>query len=377
MKKTTNKTTTPTTFADLIKNYNADPRNADHLNDLATAVTYSVLRKVIDPTRHGQSDRPSNSGQNSVLVNLRKDLTRDREYLTRLEYATNNATRLTYDESGDLITETVDPDLAKAAVKLLSETIGDGLDLVNDTIVAILDETAKQLDRDPSMPTDLERPYTTRRLKRKIWIKTADSKGGFETIETTPIQEIFRATRRAIQNSRAIQTDPRNGYCYLADLAIDPETGDGSTIYRRLSKYADIGGDGTTRPAADYIPGQPAGLDGKPGLYSADRETVETTDRLIAAMKLSDREATVLKYRFSRYGKKAIATVMGIDERNVYTMTKRIQAKAEKIGLTADRMPPETTPKTTPKTTPETTPETVTYTFIDNIISDWKNKQKH
>ena len=58
MKKTTNKTTTPTTFANLVKNYNADPTNADHLTDLATAIAYSVLRKVIDPTRNGSAERP-------------------------------------------------------------------------------------------------------------------------------------------------------------------------------------------------------------------------------------------------------------------------------------------------------------------------------
>ena len=53
MKKTTNATTTPTTlstFDDLVKKYNADPTNADHLTDLATAVTYAVLKKVINTT---------------------------------------------------------------------------------------------------------------------------------------------------------------------------------------------------------------------------------------------------------------------------------------------------------------------------------------
>lgn len=334
MKETINKTTTPTTFSDLVKKYNADPRNADHLTDLATAIAYSVLRKVIDPTRNGNADRPSDSGMNPALVGLRDDLTRDRAYLTRLAYAVNGATRLTFNADGDPVSEVIDPALAKAATALAGQTLGDGLDLVNDAVVALLDETAKQAERDPGMPCDLERVYTVRRLKRKVWIKTADSVNGWETVETTPIQEVFKAVRRSIQNSRHMQADPRNGYTYLEDLAIDPETGDGSTIYRRLSKYADMGGDGTTSPAADYIPGQPAGLDGKPGLYSADRATVDDCDRLVAAMGLTDREMTVLKYRLSGYGYKAIATAMGLTVDNAKRCGRRIRDKATAAGLT-------------------------------------------
>lgn len=337
MKETTNKTTTPTTFADLVKKYNADPRNADHLTDLATAVAYSVLRKVIDPTRKTATttDRPSNSGLNPALVALRDDLTRDRAYLTRLDYATNGATRLAFTADGDLVSETVDPALDKATTALVRETLGDGLDLVNDAVVAILDETAKQADRDPGQPVDLERVYTVRRLKRKVWIKTADSVNGWETVETTPIQEVFKAVRRSIQNSRAMQADPRNGYTYLEDLAIDPETGDGSTIYRRLPKYADMGGNvGGVNDPTDYIPGQPAGLDGKPTNYTADRETVETTDRLVAALGLTDREMTVLKYRLAGYGYKAIATAMGLTVDNAKRCGRRIREKATAAGMT-------------------------------------------
>lgn len=334
MKETTIKTTTPTTFADLVRQYNADPGNADHLTDLATAVAYSVLRKVIDPTRNGNADRPSDSGLNPALVALRGDLTRDRANLTRLAYAVNGATRLTFNADGDQVCEVIDPALAKAATALAGQTLGDGLDLVNDAVVAILDETAKQADRDPGQPVDLERAYTVRRLKRKVWIKTADSVNGWETVETTPIQEVYKAVRRSIQNSRHIQADPRNGYTYLEDLAIDPETGDGSTIYRRLSRYADMGGDGTASPAADYIPGQPAGLDGKPTNYAADRETVETTDRLVSAMGLTDREMTVLKYRLAGYGYKAIATAMGLTVDNAKRCGRRIRDKATAAGLT-------------------------------------------
>ena len=313
MKKTTNATTTPTTlstFDDLVKKYNADPTNADHLTDLATAVTYAVLKKVINTT------------SNPTLQTVRKELTRDRHDLDRLAYATNNATRLSFNADGDLVSEILDPALVKAAADLAGLPLGDGLDLVNDAVVAILDETRKQEDRDPDMPTDMERVYTVRRLRRKVWIKTTESVNAWETVETTPIQEVYKAVRRSIDRSRSMQTDPRNGYAYLEDLAIDPESGDQSAIYRRLPKYADLGGH-----VCDF--------NGKETVATtADHETVETTDRLVSAMKLSDREATVLKYRLSGYGKKAIATAMGLSESSVATMQRRIRDKATAIGLT-------------------------------------------
>lgn len=324
MEKTTNKNTTPTTFADLVKKYNADPRNADHLTDLATAVAYSVLRKVIDPTRKTATtaDRPSDSGLNPALVALRGDLTRDRAYITRLDHAVNDSTRLTFNADGDMVFEVIDPALAKAATDLAGQTLGDGLDLVNDAALAILEETAKQADRDPGLPVDLERAYTVRRLKRKVWIKTADSVNGWETVETTPIQEVFKAVRRSVQNSRHMQIDPRSGYTYLEDLVIDPETGDGSTIYRRLSKFADLGG-----RVCDFNGKETAAT-------TADRETVETTDRLVAAMRLTDREMSVLKYRLAGYGYKAIATALGLTVDNAKRCGRRIRDKATAAGLT-------------------------------------------
>lgn len=310
MKQTTEKTTTPTTFADLVKAYNADPESAKTLTDLATATTFAVLKKVINTTG------------NPMLQTVRKELTRDLHDLDRLAYSNDNATRLAFNSDGDLVSEVLDPALVKAAADLAGLPLGDGLDLVNDAVVAILSERAKQADRDLGLPLDMERPYTVRRLKRKVWIKTAESVKAWETVETTPIQEVYKAIRRSIDNSRSMQTDPRNGYTYLADLATDPESGDQTAIYRRLPRYADIGGH-----VCDF--------NGKETVATtADRETVESLDRLVAAMNLSDREATVLKYRLSGYGKKAIATAMGLSESSVATVQRRIKDKATASGLT-------------------------------------------
>ena len=158
-------------------------------------------------------------------------------------------------------------------------------------------------------------------LNRKVWIKTAYSVNGWETVETTPIQEIYKAVRRAIEQSRATQADPRNGYTYLADLATDPDSDTTETIYRRLPKYADLGG-----YATDF--------NGACTFYTADPETVNDYDNILERLNLTAKQAKVLALRQSGYGYKAIATYLGVTQRAVAKTVKAIQVKAVEIGLT-------------------------------------------
>lgn len=317
MEKTVNTTnatnandqTVKSPFADLVSKYGQDTTNATTLYDLATAVTYAVLKKVINTTA------------NPTLQTIRADLFRASADLSRLQYANDNATRLTFNQDGDPVVEVLDPVLVQAAAKAADRDLGDGLDLVHDAIVAILEQTAAQRERDPDQPIDLERPFTVRRLKRKVWIKVEESVSGWEETETTPIQEAYKAVRRAIDASRAAQTDPRNGYSYLEDLAIDSDSGEQATIYRRLPKYADLGGH-----VCDF--------NGKETVAtSADRATVEDTDRIIAALKLTDRQATILAYRQKGYGYKAIATAMGVTDSAVKGQVAEIRRKWKTAGL--------------------------------------------
>lgn len=314
--KATTPEKTPTTFADLVKKYNDESNHpttpttyTKALTDLATATAYAVLKKVINTT------------SNPTLTKIRQELTADLANLDRLAYASERATKTTYTPDGDRKIEIADRDCYDALTDICRRSFGDGLDLVHDAITAILEQTAKQTERDPEKPTDLERPYTVRRLNRKVWIKTAESVGAWETKETTPIQEIFKAVRRSIDQSRAVQTDPRNGYSYIDDIATDPESGATDRIYRRLDKYADLGG-----YACDF--------NGKETVYTTDPTAVDTTDRLLAEMNLTTRQMQVLKLRQRGYGKKAIAQYLGISPNSVYTCLQCIQAKAVKIGLT-------------------------------------------
>lgn len=365
--KATNTTTKATTtakqetFTALLVNYTfqANPKTRTSekdytkaLTDLATAVAYSVLKKCITVS------------QNPTLIQTRQDLARDLHTLDCIAYANEHATAIRCNADGDPYTAIIDKDLHKALTTLCGQTLGDGLDLVNDAIVTILAETEKATQRTlytlydecdkelysgyerpdcvpDSITTDtyldndyfieitpmcnhiqwLEKPYPVRRLKRKVWIKTSESVNGWETTTTTAIQETYKAVRRAIDQSRAVQTDPRSGYTYLADISTDPESGIGETIYRRFGKYADIGGTATD-------------INGKETAYTADEQTANDLDTLIESMNLTAKQAKVLALRQSGYGYKAIATYLGVTQRAVAKTVEAIQAKAVAIGLT-------------------------------------------
>lgn len=270
---------------------------------LAKMVAYSVIKKCL------------NTGYNPTLDQLRRELGRDLHELDTLHNASMTAYAATVTADGDYKRVKVDPGCAVALDRLSSVQLGDGIDFVNVAVIAILEETAKQTGREPGAGVDLTRPYTVRRLNRKVWIKTEKSVDGWENAETTPIREIYKAVRRYVMQSRAAVTDPRNGYSYLDETVSDPVTGEETTVYKRLPKYADLGG-----YAVDF--------NGACTLYSVDRETVDQYDTLVASLDLTAKQAQILTLKQSGYGNKAIATYMGISENSVKGACTEIRRKA-------------------------------------------------
>lgn len=316
MKKNQAATTTATTntataerkdFSTVLRKYETAYRHdknstdfADVLEEVATAIAYSVLKKCIDVS------------QNEQLIEVRRSIAKDRNTIQNIDYSSKHAFKTVYTADGDRQRQTADTSYRDAYNKLTQQTLGDGLDLVNTAIVSLLDETEKT---DTAQENFLELPYTVRRLKKKVWIKLEDSVGGWETVETTPIQEVYKAVRREIENSRAMSTDARNGYTYLEEVAQDSETGTEEKIYRRMSKYADLGG-----YATDY--------NGAFTFYSADSATVKDTDEIIESLELTAKQAKILQLRLSGYGYKAIASYLGVTQRAIAKTCGLIQKKA-------------------------------------------------
>ena len=319
-------------FAKLLRAYeHATATGADTaapLYALATACTMSVLKKVIDPQRQTAATREtvSNSGLSPALVEIRRGIIADLALLEKLTAAHNAAYALQYNADGDLVQVVIDPAAEKAAAALQSETLSDGLDLVNAAVVAILEQTAEHATAAPGW---LEKPYTLRRLSRRVLVR-ADDAAKWESVETSPIREVYRAIRREVQNSRAMQTDPRNGYTYIEDTAADPDSTATETIYRRLHKWADLGG---YTQSGHY---DAHGNASRGGLYTADAQTAADYAATLAALNLTERQATIVRLRMSGYGYAAIATYLGIREDNVRLTLRRLRSKCESIGFTWD-----------------------------------------
>lgn len=318
-------TDTKQSFEDRVKEFNAVATTAPNSSDfttalyaLATAVAYSVVKKCLDPQR--KSGQPSNSGFNSLLFAVYKSIGTD--YHTAIDFNTAVSGidyKTVYDKHDNTKRVCITPDFDAVITKhVYSKTYNDGMDLIHVAITAILSEMERQYKNGQTV--DLERVYTKREISKRVKIKLSDS-CAYKEIETTPIQEIFRAVRRAVQKSRAIQSDQKNGYTYIEDLTIND---DGETTYYRLPKYADLGG---------YV----KDFNGQDTSYTADLQTVTDTDTIIDSMKLTAKQLKVLELSLRGYGIKAIASYLGVSHQAVAKTKKQVQVKAEKIGLTADK----------------------------------------
>lgn len=305
-------------FADLLRAYElaylAGGDYTTELLNLATATAQSVLKKCVDPQRKSATDREtvSNSGLSPALVAVKRGIVADLANLANLADSTNRATELRYNQNGDLVSVVVDKTAEKGATALQGETLTDGLDLVNSAVVAILEQSAEHSAVGVGF---METPYTLRRLSRRVIIKAEDS-AKWEDVETSPIREVYRSIRREVQASRAVQADPRNGYLYIEDMTADPDSTATETIYRRLHKWADLGG---------YT---------NDGYYTADAQTLMDYNAVVAQLNLTERQATIVKLRMSGYGYMAIGTYLGVHVSSVRRTLDKVRAKCEKLGFT-------------------------------------------
>lgn len=312
----TNFETLMTNFCDEYRKDSTSAKFTEVTTDLATAVAYSVIRKCLDP--QAKSGKTSNSGCNPQLEEVKRSIYRDTNTLKNIDYSCKEAFTTVYNEDGDRQTKTKDSDYRYAYNKLTQQTLGDGLDLVNTAIVSLLDECTKV---DTTTGNFLETVYTVRKLNKKVWIKVSDSVNGWETVETSPIREVYKAVRREVANNRSLNIDPSNGYLYLEDLAKDEESNEEETVYRRLNKYTDLAGNVTD-------------FNGAVKFETVDSGSVADYDKMTEALELTARQAQVLQLRMSGYGCVAIGTYLGVKEESVRSVLQTIQKKAvEKLSL--------------------------------------------
>ena len=277
---------------------------------LATAIATACINKCIDPQRTTATarDKVSNNGHNPAMTAVKHGIHHDTRLLDNTRHNADSATDITYSADGDLVTAIADKTAYNAYNDLISDTLTDGIDLVQTATLAILEQYADHYDGQDNW---LDSEYTIRRLSKRVYIQRDDS-AQYRDDTTTPIQEVYRAVRRVIQSSRAIQTDPRNGYTYIEDT-----TPDGlDAILYRSRRYADIGG-----------------VD-RDGNYTGDMQTRDDINDMLDALNLSSRQEIIINLRMSGYGYKAIATYLGVTRQAVQNALAKIQRKALDLGYT-------------------------------------------
>lgn len=312
--------TNKATFSDVLRNFENAYINGNYANELqtlATACTFSVLKKLYRVSAQ------------KTISKMRNSIAKDLNNIERITFSNNNATEYRTNDDGNKELFVLDSLLNDTVINLLHETLSDGFDLIHDAVVAILEEVNKAVERGDVLAVGfMEKPYSVRRLKKRVYIKTKDSVNGWESVDTTPIQEVYKYIRHQIQKSRAVQI-ANNKYVYLEDIATDTESGEIATIFQRLPKYSCL--------ACEVldISELPHGQSIKTTAITTDRQTVDDMEKLISKLNLTTRQAVILKYRLCGYGYQAIATSLGITKNSVYDGVKWIQKKAVAIGIKA------------------------------------------
>lgn len=286
--------------SELYKRYASGDDSTELLIEMGTRIAYSVLKRLI------------NEVYDSTLVGVRRDVTHAKHNIENIDRLSNSVYSLIYSKDGDLVQTVNNKSDRVAFEKIVLDNLGVGYDLVNTAIIAILEQTEKH-------GRDLEKKFTERRLKRKVYVKYESSVNGWETVETTPIQEIYREVRREIDKNGSLKISSHK-YVYVEDFSYDAESGDGDFFYRQLGLCSDLGG-----YATDY--------NGANTVYTADDETVENMEDLIESLNLTARQSQILELRLKGYGHKAIATYLGVTQRAIAKTVEQIRKKAIASGL--------------------------------------------
>jgi DNA-binding CsgD family transcriptional regulator len=353
-------TDSKTAFTDLMRLYehlstakaDGQPYNKKEFENvsysLAKALTFSVLKKCIDVS------------QSPTLKAIRNSIIIDEKTVQDILYICNNNYEYTYNKNGDYVVKVIDSKAENDLHKLINSNFGDGLHIVNGAWIMLQDETNKAIERAKETNTafTLETPYTQRVLKKKVYIQNANSVDGWTDETTTPIQQVFKAIRREIQQSQSVKV-PQNGYSYIPSIITDTATDSTAQIYKRLPKYMNIGS-------------SVENINGKETAYTVSDTDFVEYENIIATLNLTARQTRILLLRLSGYGNKAISTYFGISVSTVKEQVKAIRKKATDKGLLINL--PQQTAKPQPQYKTYIQP-IVYYGIIDNLCKEYYRQQ--
>ena len=167
-------------------------------------------------------------------------------------------------------------------------------DFVNDAVLIIYDI----LSQYGTMTKKLAVRTTT---KRVVPINQVSFDDMVTTLYINPVSLAIKRLTLQFENQRNKIT---YGYSYQ-EIGTLPFYGVETPIYARMHKFYD------ENTCADAV----------------------AIDNLVSKLSLTDRQATVIKYRLQGYGEKAIAKKLGVSKTAIQNTLARVYRQAEKIGL--------------------------------------------
>lgn len=274
--------------------------------DWCRMVTNSVLRKLIGVSNDNK------------CIEMKKDIAEQSCFENAMDMLNNaDIVLYEYNSDGDRVFTNDYLEYTKNIDSLvLNNNFGDGVDLVNDCFIKLVDECIMQYESCGYI--NLTEQYTDVKQKKLVVIRDNDNKGLYKEVETTILQECFRYVRECIRKSGSFTT-ASNKYTY-----IESELENGDIVYKRLNGV-DVGQIAYQETFSHATT-----------VSAIDDSAMDKINSIIDLLELSDQQKKIVRYRLRGYGYKAIATALGVKSDNVKTQCKRIKAKAEKIGLSWD-----------------------------------------
>lgn len=301
-----------------------DPTVVATMQAVGQWATYAVIKRIVKASAH------------PVVMQLQRDLTADIAHNAARLYAVDNDHDIAYNADGD--PATVYNDLHTYTPTLCAATLSDATDLLQTALLTIWSETIRVItDRPADLASHwLTTPTAVRRLRKRVYIHDDPTTAtAWEEVQISPIQTVFRAVRRDIQASRAMQAS--NKYVYLDDMVNDPDDPDrAERVYRRLDRL-------TASLAADDMTTDIYGDRAVATYATATPTAVDDADRIVSVLDLTTRQSTVLAYKLQGYGNKAIATRLGVTENSVKGAMNNVRAKATAHGYTPHGNKPDDT----------------------------------
>lgn len=291
-----------TAYETASRNRKTAPQEYDEtLQALATACTYSVVKKIIEKS------------SNPVIIQLRRNIAHNIDLLRRQTYAMNNSTETAYDANGERYTKIIDKELHKASDIIIGECLLDGCDLVQTASLAIIEATKKAMETGKGNDSFLTDKYITEKPNKRVRIQDTE-KPVLVECETSAIVEIFKAIRAEISNTSAVQVASQK-YLYLSENIESEIDGKTYETYLRLPKYSGIV------------------TENESGIITADGTDFEIIAEKLTLLNLTPKQLEVVKLRLSGYGYKAIGTYFGISHNAVIATLKQVQKKAIEKGI--------------------------------------------